>query len=360
MINMAEKAKSVKTSIWDQITNVKEMSREEYLKLVRRIGLFVIIGFAVSFAVFLGLALLGGVGKVIGIIASANPYWLGLAFLFQFLGYVLMYGKWRYLLHELKLKVPTKKSFLIYLSLYSMNITPGNIGRIVAAFSLTRITNIRFINVVPIVTMDIFTDFMGAGILALLTAIFVQKFVIYVIVIDVLLTLPFLLILNKSFFNLVKRLIKNGKSLRIFTLYGDEYYASQSILNKPKTYGVALAFTLPAAFLSAMSLFLAMHAIGLTPHLISSISISTTAQVFGMVTAVPGNIGVTDGTLVALLGSTFGLDTTVSSALTIMTRIVTLWFGIIMGAIALFYTMKYWAMRPSDSGKDEKRKRKKD
>ena len=350
--------KDNKKSIWYQITNVKEMSREEYLKLVRKIGLFVIVGFGVSFAVFIGLALIGGVGQVIGVISSASPFWFGLAILLQFIGYVLMYGKWRYLLHELKMKVPFRKSFLIYLSLYSMNITPANIGRIVAAFSLTRITKIRFINVVPIVTMDIFTDFLGAAVLALITAIYVQKFFLYIIAIDIVLTLPFLLILNKWFFNLIKRLIKSEKFLRMFTLYGDEYYASQSILNKPKTYMVAIAFTLPAAFLSAMALFLAMHAIGLNPHLISTVSISTTAQLFGMVTAVPGNIGVTDGTLVALLGSTFGLDTTMSSALTIMTRIVTLWFGVVMGAVALFYTMKYWGMRPTDIEKEEKRKRK--
>ena len=356
------KTKSKKTSIWYQIANTKEMDRDEYLKLVRRIGLFVIIGFIVSFAVFLGLALVGGIGKVINIIATANPYWFGLAILLQFLGYVLMYGKWRYLLRTLDIKVPTKKSFMIYLSLYSMNITPGNIGRIVAAFSLTRITKIKFINVVPIVTMDIFTDFMGAAILALITAFYVQKFFIYIMAIDLLLTIPFLLIVNKWLFNIIKGLIKSERFLSLFTLYGDEYYASQSKLNKPKTYLVTVAFTIPAAFLSAMSLFLVMHSIGLMPHLISSVSISTTAQMFGMATAAPGNIGVTDGTLVALVGSTFGLDTTISSALTIMTRIVTLWFGIAMGAVALFYTMKYWALRPEDSIKSkekENRNRKK-
>ena len=159
---------------------------------------------------------------------------------------------------------------------------------------------------------------------------------------DILLLIPFLLILNPWFYSLAKRIIRSERFLKVFSLYGDQYYASQSVLNKPKVYAISMAFTLPAAFLSAMSLYLSLMAVGVPPSLPVSVFIFSSAQVFGMATALPGSIGVTDGSLVALLGSYFNLNATLSSSVTIMTRLVTLWFGVILGMIFLFYTMRYW------------------
>ena len=60
---MADKKK--KSSIWYTITNVNELNKEEYLKLIKRVSLFVGLGFVASFIVFFVIALLGGIGNVI-------------------------------------------------------------------------------------------------------------------------------------------------------------------------------------------------------------------------------------------------------------------------------------------------------
>ncbi|MDE1868613.1 MAG: flippase-like domain-containing protein [Candidatus Micrarchaeota archaeon] len=337
---MATKQK--KASIWSSITKLKKVDREGYLKLIKRIRIFVTLAFIASAVVFIAIAVFGGIQNVVGIILSANLGIFALAFVCQFSGYLIKYWKWTYYLKRLGIKVPLRKNLMVYLSIYSMDITPGMIGRIVAAYTLRRITKIKFTHILPVVTMDIFTDFLGVGILAFIAAVWAKHFVLYVLLLDIVLVLPFLFLTNAWVFNFIKNKLKGSKFVKMFSLYGDEYYASQSVLNKHHVYLVSLAFTLPAAFLTSLTLYFSLVAVGVHPQIGTSTFIWNSAQVFGMISAVPGNIGITDGTLVALLGTYLNLQSDVSSAVTIMSRLATLWLGFISGTIFLFYTMRYW------------------
>ncbi len=331
-----------KKSFWYSIVHQKRLSREGYLRLVHRVSIFVGIGFAASLIVFLGIAIFGGFRDVLGIISHANFYIYSLAFVAVAGSLSLRFIKWKYFMNVLGLKLDIKKNLAVYFSLYSMNITPGNVGRVVAAYSLNRLTKIRFANIVPIVTMDIFTDFIGFAVLALLAAIYFHMFITYVVIIDIVLLLPFVFILNDWLYNVLKSLLKRSRFIKTFTPYGEEYFASQNKLNTPHVYAVSLFVTLPAAFLNSLTLFFSLLALGITPSIAGSVFVYSSSTIFGMVSAVPGSIGVTDGALVAVVGSVFKLDSTLSSAVTIMSRLADLWFSVLLGAIFFFYTLKYW------------------
>jgi uncharacterized protein (TIRG00374 family) len=351
---MAKTSKVLKKSFWYSITHTKTLSEHEYKSMVRKVSLFVGAGFLGSFIVFLALAYLGGINKVIGIILGSNLLLYSLAFVSEMAGYTIRYAKWSYFLKRLKVKVPGKKNFLVYLSLYAMNITPGKIGRVVAAFTLNRITKIRVMNIVPIVTMDIFTDFLGIAILALIASIYFDKYVIFVIIADIVMLLPFIFLLNDWLFNLLKKMLKSSRYLQMFSLYGEEYFASQSKLNKLDVYAVSMVFTLPAAFFSSLTLFFALLAVGVIPPISVTVFSYTIAQITGMVSTVPGTVGVTDATLAALLNGVAGMNGAMASAVTIMSRMASLWFGVIIGGICLFYTLRYWNPKSKNAGKGNK------
>jgi glycosyltransferase 2 family protein len=321
------------------------VDRAEYIRLIRRLRLFVVIGLCVSFVVFLLVAVFGGFSNVLDTIAHANLLYYFLAFASVFSGYVVRYGKWDYYMKMLKLKVHQTKSFLVYLSAYSMDITPGRVGRIVAAYTLKKITRIKFMSIVPIVTMDLFTDFFGFAILALVAAIYIGKYLIYIVIFDLVLVIPFVLIINPWIFNFIKTRKRKGFFLRKLEEHGKHYYMSQNKLNKPSIYLGSLIFTVPADILNSLGLYFALLAVNVKPHAIISLFIFSTSQIFGMVSSLPGSIGVADATLVALLKTMLGLSPALSSAVTIMTRIATLWFGVILGIIVLFYTTRYWKAR---------------
>ncbi|MEM3841327.1 MAG: lysylphosphatidylglycerol synthase transmembrane domain-containing protein [Candidatus Micrarchaeaceae archaeon] len=321
------------------------MGEKEYKKLVNRVMGFVALSLIFSVVVFGVIAWLGGAAKVAEIIGRADLWIFGLAILSVFIGYLLRFVKWSYYLKTLDISIPRGKSFMVYMSLYSMNITPGKVGRILAAYTLNRISNVKFTNIIPIVTMDIFTDFLGIAVVAIIAALYFNKLVIYILILDIILVLPFAFLLNDWFFNLVRRFMKKSKFLEMFSLYGDEYFASQSKLNNYKVYGVSVALSVPAAVMNSLALLFSILALGGALHIAGSIFIFSSSQIFGMISTLPGNIGVTDGALVALISGTFGLGAAQSSAATIMTRIASLWFGVVLGMAFLFYTFKYWKKR---------------
>ena len=339
-------------SFWYGIVGVKKLDKESYIKLARRIGLFVILAFALSFGIFIAIAVFGNFSKVLQVASGANLYIYALAFAAVFANFLVRYGKWTYYMGKLKLKVPRLKNFAVYMSVYSMDITPGRIGRVVAAYTLSRITKIKLPHIIPIVTMDIFTDFLGTALLALFASLYLNRYVVYVIIIDILLLLPFAFILSDWAYNLMKDRIRKSRFLRLFTIYGDEYYASQGKLNTPRVYLTSILFTLPAEFLNSMALYFTLRSLGIIPSISESVFAYSSSLVFGMISGLPGGIGVTDGTLVALLNSVYTLGPAISSAATIMARAALLWFGVALGAIFLFYTIRYW------NPKDDKKKKK--
>jgi uncharacterized protein (TIRG00374 family) len=331
-----------KQSPWGLSIPTKMVDKEEYIRTINRLRFFAIIGLGVSLVVFVFIALYGGFSSVLKTIEGANLGLYSLAFVCVFLGYVIRYGKWSYYMRILKIKVKQTKSFLIYLSAYGMDITPGRVGRIVAAYTLKKVTKIKFMSIVPIVTMDLFTDFFGFALLALLAAIYIGRYLIYVAVFDLVLIIPFVIIINPWVFNVIKTRKKPGFLVRKLKEHGESYYMSQNKLNKPSIYLGSLVFTIPADILNSMGLYFSLLAVGVKSSEIVSLFIFSTSQIFGMVSTLPGSIGVADATLFALLKTMLGLNSTLSSAVTIMARIATLWFGVIMGMIILIYTTKYW------------------
>ncbi|MGC8670108.1 MAG: lysylphosphatidylglycerol synthase transmembrane domain-containing protein [Candidatus Micrarchaeia archaeon] len=349
-------AKEKKKSVWYAIMHTSKISKKEYVKLIKRITAFIIAAFVASFLVFFGIAWFGGISNVLSVIGHSNLLIYSLAFISVLCGYLLRFVKWNYYIKKLGLKIPLKKNLIVYLSLYSMNITPGKVGRVLVAYTLNRLTKKKTTNLIPIVTLDIFTDFLGVGVLALIAALYFHTYVLYIIGIDILLMIPFLFVMSDWFYKRIKNFIKNERVLKMFTLYGDEYFASQSTLNKPSVYLISLGVSLPAAFFNAMALLFSLMAIGITPHIAGAALIESSSMVLGMVTAIPGNIGVTDGALVAFIGSAFHTDATVSSAITIMTRLATLWFGLVIGGIMLIYSLRYWNS-PGTGRKSERSKK---
>lgn len=337
--------KDPKKSFWYTAVRTKTMSPKEYRRRVNKVIALVLLVFIASFIVFLGIALFGGIGNVISIMSHSNISLYALAFLFVFLGYLVSFGKWTFFMKKLNVKVPLLKNFAVYMSMYSMELTPGRIGRVICAYTLHRITKIPIMRVAPIVTMDLVTDFFGAAIVAVIGAIYFNKFIVIVIIGAIISVLPTIFVINDWFFRLLKKWLKGTKYIPAMNLFGNQYFRSQHKLNRPSVYLTALVFTVPSALLYAMALYFTLLAVGTGASVSGSVLIYYSSNIIGTMTGLPGNVGVTDGAMVAMLGGILHLDPAAASAVTIMTRVATLWFGLVLGGIFLLYTLRYWGLR---------------
>ena len=161
--------------------------------------------------------------------------------------------------------------------------------------------------VAPIITIDLFSDFLGFAILALITSFFFHKFFWYVVLFVILLSITFIFLLHEGAYNLMNKSDFFKKLIKKFAPQINDYYSSQNALNNRKVYLTALFYTIPAELLDSLALYFSALAIGIKALAAKSVFIYSVSQIFGMVSTLPGSVGVTDATMVVLLGSTFNI-----------------------------------------------------
>lgn len=322
--------------------------RELSIKKAKKIILVVMLISLLVFVVISALAILNeGFNSFVKSILSINIFYFFLAFVILFLGYVIRYPKWELYIKRLGLRIARTSNFMIYLSMYSMDITPGRWGRGIVAYTINKITNTKFAKIFPAIVADNFTDFFGFIVLSLIMAFLVGKYLLLSIVITFILMLPFIFLFNKGPFELLKRRFGNIRWLRGFFKEGALYFKNSKALGID-TYIYSMIYTIPSMFLNGVALYFVILSTGVNLN-ISFIPIVvfvyTSSLLIGIITGIPGALGVTDAALISYLTLFFGplgIDFGLASVITILFRIVSLWFVEGFGFAAFAYTLRYW------------------
>ncbi|MGA3021070.1 MAG: hypothetical protein ABSD68_03925, partial [Candidatus Micrarchaeales archaeon] len=78
--------------------------------------------------------------------------------------------------------------------------------------------------------------------------------------------------------------------------------------------------------------------------------IYTSSLLLGMITGIPGTLGVTDAALLSYLVAFFpnvGMSFGIAAAITILFRIASIWFVEGISTVFLVYTFRYWRVKKS-------------
>jgi glycosyltransferase 2 family protein len=346
------------------ITDVKGMTnRTEYNDRIREARLVVYGILGVSALVFLAIVAFAiykeGTGNLLAALYSVNPFWLLAAFGSIFVSYCMRFPKWEQYLQKLKVHVPRRKNFMVYMSMYSMDITPGRWGRGIASFTINRLTGAEFGKTFPAVVADIFTDFLGFVVLTLVTApvfylsitssptllkSFVNTFTL-VFIFLILLLLPFAFIYSRRAFKWFRRRLGNVKIFKSIFEGGDLYYRSIKRLDA-SVYVYSMFITIPSMFLNGLALYFVILSFGINlgvSYIPAVLFIFSSSLIIGIVTGLPATLGVTDFLLLGYLTLFFpviGIST--AALITIFFRIASVWFVEVFGFTALAYTTRYW------------------
>ncbi len=303
---------------------------------------------AIMFVVIAALAMINeGPEKFFATLTSVNIIYFAAALICVFASTVVGFPKWSMFVSKLGVHISVFKNFAIYQSMFSMDITPGRWGRGVVSYTLNRLTGVKFGKTFPAVVADIFTDFLGFITLSFIAAFLVHTYTIISVVIAALLLIPFVFIYARTPYEWIKRKLQHKRLWKKIFGVGDLYFKSSRSLDVG-TYAYAMLFTIPSVALLGLALYFVIASFGipLTPDLFPTIIfIYTSSLLLGMVTGVPGALGVSDavmiGYLVAFL-TPYGLTFGIAAAVVILFRIASMWFAEGVSSVFLVYTFKYW------------------
>jgi uncharacterized protein (TIRG00374 family) len=290
-------------------------------------------------------------GLVIGLgLYAAGAIYLGVSELWTSLGafalwrlapvlaltlgnYLLRYAKWSLYLRTLGIAVPPGRNLIIFLSGLSMVVTPGKIGELLKAYLLKTAEQVPMARTVPVVLAERITDLLA---LVLLMLAGIATFKVGRVAVAVVggLVAAFVVVVSSRrlclwTIGLVARLPRLGRlgpKLR-------EFYESTALLFRPLPLLAATVLSVAAWLCECVGFHLVLGGLAVSVPLLLSVFIYSATTIGGLPT--PGGLGLTEGGMTALLRYAAGADKGIAGAATLIIRLCTLWFAVIVGVVAL-------------------------
>jgi len=249
--------------------------------------------------------------------------------------YVLRYARWRWLLRRVDVRTPVLRGWLAYLTGFAFTATPGKVGELV------RIRYLLPFGVAPerVLAAFVFERACDLVAIVLLAALAIQDaglFVFLLAFVIVLLAAVGLLVTRPRHLATLSALLRlrgHFRSAR-FARIGARGLAGCADWLHPVDVLVAILLGMLAWGLSALSfVWLLAHLHSALPLGIA-LSIYPTAMLAGAASMLPGGVGTTEVTIVALLAlNAVPIGTGALAAVAI--RVSSLWFSVICGFLAI-------------------------
>ncbi len=260
---------------------------------------------------------------------------LPVLYLFAALGlasanFLLRFLRWAFYLKVLKIDAPAGISALVFLSGLAMSITPGKAGELVKCYLLNSRTGAPVSRSAPVVVMERLTDVISVIILGLTGFALLPMPVVVVLAVALVVSVAGLLFA-------VSRQASRLAGLPILSRWSELLRDSQEgfkELAAPRVMAAGVAMGVVAWFAEGLALWLILKGIGSDIPLVRALPIYAAATLVGAVTALPGGLVGTEGSMLALLQQS-GLTRAGASAGTVLVRLVTLWFAVAVGLVAL-------------------------
>lgn len=309
------------------------------MSLLHRLRKKLIVAIVLGAGIFLAISVYSDFDKVAKALVSFKLYFLPLVLGLAFLNYILRFCKWHYYLRLLGVKISRGQSFKVFLAGLTMTISPGRFGEVVKSLFVKMIDGSPIAKTAPIVAAERFTDFIGFLILSAYGAVAFATGG-KVILISTAFTVAVILIVGSR--RLAEPLIRLTGRVPLVRRFTDKAFeAYESIYQL-----IALRRLVPAVALSVVSwsceciaFYVVLEALGLTgcAGFLNAVFIYAFSTIAGAITMMPGGIGLTEVSLTGLLvkiSCENPIPTSLAAAATIIIRLCTLWFAVVVGIIA--------------------------
>ncbi|MDF2763357.1 MAG: hypothetical protein K0S81_351 [Rhodospirillales bacterium] len=303
---------------------------------LRRLEWGVVLTAAIFAALGGAAALLVGGSEVLSALARIGPGTLLTLLLLSLLNYALRLLRWHRLAQRIGVGVPIARTTLYYIAGFAMTATPGKLGEALRLWLIRRSDGHRYDRMLPLLLADRLFDALGLLLIGLAgIAAFPEQRWIAVLAVAALgllvaaLARPgwllgcLLWLLGAAGPRFARPLASLRRSVR----------GTAAIL-KAAPFADALLLSAIGWGAECLAFSLLLDAMGAPIGIVAAAFVFAFAVAAGAATLLPGGLGGTEATMVALLAS-LGVDLGTALAATLVIRATTLWFGVALGFLTL-------------------------
>lgn len=307
--------------------------------------------------VFVGLSAYADFNAVLSSLGSFQWAYMPVVLGLVSVNYVLRFLKWQFYLRTIGVTdFPTVDSALVYYAGLGMVVTPGKVGEWLKCYLLRELHGTPFSRSAPIVIAERLTDSLGLVILGLGGLIvFGSAWPAFAVV-----------ILGGAAMFFVARhrplalwLLARVQRMPLMSRFGEQaetFYDSTYVLLSPRALGAMTLLSVVSWGFEVLAFYVVLIGLGVdggADLLLKASFILPAATLASALLLTPGGLGVAEGGITGL--SQVLLDMTRSDAAvgTLVIRFATLWYGVIVGLVALVLVTRKLAKRGKTLGEDE-------
>jgi uncharacterized protein (TIRG00374 family) len=304
---------------------------------VRNLGRNIVIAVVLGVVVYAVLAVYADVEQL-GVELGRYAWWtfaaaLGLACT----NYLVRFVKWELYRRQLAIRIGLGESFGVFLAGFVMSVTPAKLGEVLKSFLLKERHGVPITTSAPIVLAERLTDLIALIGLAAVGALSFRLGTLVLAAGAALVALIAVVVGVRPVSEWTARRLGRLPFLRRRADAVTELFRSAYRLCRARNLPLPVLLSAAGWFCEAVAMWLIVNGFpGVAADFGTVLFIYSLSTVAGALAMMPGGLGVTDGgmtgMLVLLLGS---VRPGVASAATILVRLATLWFAVLVGLAAL-------------------------
>lgn len=237
-------------------------------------------------------------------------------------------------------KISFKQSLVIYLAGLSMIATPGGFGIFIKSHYLKRQFQIKNNKSFAVIFLERYHDLLAGTSIVVFSLVLAFSWIsaTLVIISCLLLVGIYLAITNLNAFSFIHKKLSKIRFLEN-KLSGIGPTESFFILTRPKVMTRGWFTSMIGWGLDSLAVYIGFLAFDVDLGYFLTSQIYFTSLGYGILSLMPGGIGVTEGMANYLLVKQ-GLSLSIASSLVVFTRLATMWFATVIGAIFTRYALK--------------------
>ncbi|HJL45315.1 MAG TPA: lysylphosphatidylglycerol synthase transmembrane domain-containing protein, partial [Polyangiaceae bacterium LLY-WYZ-15_(1-7)] len=251
--------------------------------------------------------------------------------------YAIRYLRWEYYLHRLGIRgVPKAESARIFVAGFVMSVTPGKVGEVFKSVLLYESRGVSVARTAPIVVAERLTDLFALVLLTALGTLALSEGSWVALGGGALVTVLWLACAWRPLGELFLRI---GEKLPVVSRLAPrlrEAYESLHALAQPVPLGVATLLALVSWFTECAALWLIARGfpdVGI--GWLEATFAYSAPTIVGAVAMMPGGLGVTEAGMTGVLERLADMSSVVATATTLLVRLATLWWAVLLGVGAL-------------------------
>lgn len=313
--------------------------------MIRNLKRKLILGIGLGVAVYVILGFYADYNSLIASLERFDLLMLPPAVALVAAGYALRFIRWEFLLRVIQVRMSLLPSLVIFISGLTMSISPAKLGEVLKSFLIKDHTGVPVSRTSPVVVAERVGDVIAVVILGAVGALAYESGR-GVLVVSIAMVIMFVALVQSR--SISMRLLHQAESMPVLGRFADHFesfYESSYELLRLRRLAVTIVFSTVGWFLECIASWLLLRGLGLETDLLLVTFVFAVSTLAGAVAMIPGGLGVTEGSMTGLFVAN-GIERGDAVAATLLIRIVTFWFAIAVGVIAL----GLYGMLPAGTG----------